>query len=252
MVDIAKSQDNEVGDGTTSVVLFAGELLKESKQFVEEGIHPSVIIKGYREAMQKCLDRIREVSIKIADNTPEGRREILKKCAQTSLNSKIISKYKEFFSDMVVQAVELLEDDLNKNFIGIKKVTGGSVTDSFLVEGVAFKKTFSYAGFEQQPKKFENPKIALLNVELELKSEKDNAEVRLENPDDFQKVIDAEWRLIYEKLEKIIASGAKVILSRLPIGDLATQYFADRGLFCAGRVPNEDLLRTAKATGGVI
>lgn len=252
LVDIAKSQDNEVGDGTTSVVLFAGELLKESKQFVEEGIHPSVIIKGYREAMQKCLDRIREVSIKIADNTPEGRREILKKCAQTSLNSKIISKYKEFFSDMVVQAVELLEDDLDKNFIGIKKVTGGSVTDSFLVEGVAFKKTFSYAGFEQQPKKFENPKIALLNVELELKSEKDNAEVRLENPDDFQKVIDAEWRLIYEKLEKIIASGAKVILSRLPIGDLATQYFADRGLFCAGRVPNEDLLRTAKATGGVI
>lgn len=123
---------------------------------------------------------------------------------------------------MVVNAVEHLEQDLDKNFIGIKKVTGGSVTDSFLVEGVAFKKTFSYAGFEQQPKKFTSPKICLLNVELELKSEKENAEVRLENPDDYQKIVDAEWNLIYEKLDKIISCGAQVILSKLPIGDLAT------------------------------
>lgn len=153
---------------------------------------------------------------------------------------------------MVVKAVEHLEDDLDKSLIGIKKVTGGSITDSFLVEGVAFRKTFSYAGFEQQPKQFENPKIALLNIELELKSERENAEVRLENPDDFQKIVDAEWKLIYEKLDKVIACGAQVILSKLPIGDLATQYFADRGLFCAGRVPSDDLARLAKATGGVI
>jgi len=250
LVDIAKSQDNEVGDGTTSVVLFAGELLNQSKQFIEEGMHPSVIIKGYREAMARCIERIRECSIKIAEE--EGRREILKKCAQTSLNSKIISKYKEFFSEMVVKAVEHLEADLDKNFIGIKKVTGGSVTDSFLVEGVAFKKTFSYAGFEQQPKRFENPKICVLNLELELKSEKDNAEIRLENPDDYQKIVDAEWQLIYDKLKKIVESGCQVILSKLPIGDLATQYFADRGLFCAGRVPVEDLNRLAKATGAVV
>lgn len=213
-------------------------------------MHPSVIIKGYREAMARCIERIRNVSIQIAED--EGRREILRKCAETALNSKIIAKQKEFFSEMVVKAVEHLEQDLDKSFIGIKKVTGGSVTDSFLVEGVAFKKTFSYAGFEQQPKKFENPRICLLNLELELKSEKDNAEIRLENPDDYQKIVDAEWQLIYEKLEKIVASGAKVILSKLPIGDLATQYFADRGLFCAGRVPQEDLSRLAKATGGVV
>jgi len=215
-------------------------------------MHASVIIKGYREAMQKCVERIREVSIKIADESVEGRRDILKKCAQTSLNSKIISNYKEFFGDMVVKAVESLEDDLDKSMIGVKKVTGGSITDSFLVEGVAFKKTFSYAGFEQQPKKFKNPKIVLLNVELELKAERDNAEVRLENPDDFQKIVDAEWKLIYEKLDKIVKSGAQVILSKLPIGDLATQYFADRNIFCAGRVPHDDIQRLAKATGGVV
>ena len=252
LVDIAKSQDNEVGDGTTSVTIFAGELLKESKQFIEEGMHASVIIKGYREAMTKCVERIKEVSIKIADESIEGRRDILKKCAQTSLNSKIISNYKEFFGDMVVKAVEHLEDDLDKSLIGIKKVTGGSVTDSKLIDGVAFRKTFSYAGFEQQPKKFQNPKIVLLNLELELKAERENAEVRLENPDDFQKIVDAEWKLIYEKLDKLVACGAQIILSKLPIGDLATQYFADRGIFCAGRVPGDDILRLAKATGGVV
>lgn len=108
---------------------------------------------------------------------------------------------------MVVKAVEHLEDDLDKSLIGLKKVTGGSITDSLLIEGVAFKKTFSYAGFEQQPKHFTNPKIAILNVELELKSERENAEVRLDNPDDFQKIVDAEWKLIYDKLDKIIAAG---------------------------------------------
>ena len=185
LVDIAKSQDNEVGDGTTSVVLFAGELLKQSKEFIEEGMHSSVIIKAYREAMHLCIKRIKEVSVKIGEKSEAEKRDLLLKCAMTSLNSKIISRQKEFFGNMVVDAVMHLSDDLNKSDIGIKKITGGSVTDSFLVEGVCFRKTFSYAGFEQQPKQFENPKILLLNLELELKAEKDSAEIRLENTDDF-------------------------------------------------------------------
>jgi len=114
------------------------------------------------------------------------------------------------------------------------------------------KKVFSYAGFEQQPKKFENPKILLLNLELELKAEKENAEVRVQNPLDYQSIIDAEWSVIYDKLDKIVKSGAKVVLSRMAIGDLATQYFADRDIFCAGRVVEEDLRRVAKATGASI
>lgn len=92
----------------------------------------------------------------------------------------------------------------------------------------------------------------LLNLELELKAEKDSAEIRLENPDDFQKIVDAEWQIIYDKLDLIVKSGAKVVLSKLPIGDLATQYFADRDIFCAGRVPVNDLERVSKATGGAI
>lgn len=252
LVDIARSQDNEVGDGTTSVVITAGELLKQAKSFIEEGMHSQIIIKGYREACKKCLERIKEISVKIGDKSEEEKRDLLIKCSQTSLNSKIISKYKEFFSEMVVDSVLYLDEDLDQSDIGIKKITGGSVTDSFTVKGVCFKKTFSYAGFEQQPKSFLNPKIAILNIELELKAEKDNAEVRIENPDDFQKIVDAEWNIIYDKLDKIVKSGAKIVLSNLPIGDLATQYFADRDVFCAGRVQKDDIQRVAKATGAVL
>jgi len=252
LVDIAKSQDNEVGDGTTSVVLTAGELLKQSKNFIDEGMHSQIIIKGYREGLRLCLLRLQEVSVKIGDKSPEEKRDLLEKCASTSLNSKIISKYKGFFSKMVVDAVMHLDADLNKQDIGIKKITGGSVTDSFLVEGVCFKKSFSYAGFEQQPKTFVDAKILILNVELELKAEKDSAEIRLSNPEEFQKIVDAEWQIIYDKLQKIVDTGAKVVLSKLPIGDLATQYFSDRDMFCAGRVPAHDLDRVAKACGGAV
>jgi T-complex protein 1 subunit eta len=153
---------------------------------------------------------------------------------------------------MIVDAVTYLDPELcDIKLVGIKKVTGGSVTESHLIQGVAFRKTFSYAGFEQQPKHLENPTILLLNVELELKSEKENAEVRITDPDQYQSIVDAEWQIIYEKLDKCVDCGAKVVLSRLPIGDLATQYFADKGIFSAGRVPTDDMDRVSKATGAV-
>ncbi len=126
---------------------------------------------------------------------------------------------------MVVDAVlSLDQDDLNEKLIGIKKITGGALQDSLFVNGVAFKKTFSYAGFEQQPKSFKDPKIVCLNVELELKSEKDNAEVRVDQVSEYQAIVDAEWQIIYNKMEEVYKTGAKVVLSKLPIGDLATQY----------------------------
>ena len=178
---------------------------------------------------------------------------MLEKCASTSMNSKLINTYKDMFSKMVVDAVLHLDlNDMDIKMIGIKKEKGGSMGDSQLIEGVAFKKTFSYAGFEQQPKKFENPKILLLNVELELKSEKENAEVRINDPKEYQSIVEAEWNIIYEKLENCVKSGAKVILSRLAIGDLGTQYFADRGLFCAGRVSTDDMQRVVYSCGGSV
>jgi T-complex protein 1 subunit eta len=255
LVDISMSQDAEVGDGTTSVVLLAGSILKAIKPFVEEGVHPQVIIRNVRLASSLAVQKVMELSVSYDIQTEEGY-EMLIKCASTSLNSKLISGHQDLFSPMIVEAVKQLAeadalDDL-RHLIAIKKIPGGDVRSSFLVRGVAFKKTFSYAGFEQMTKKFANPKILLLNVELELKSEKENAEVRIEDPEQYQSIVDAEWQVIYDKLDSCVNCGANIVLSKLPIGDLATQYFADRGLFCAGRVEDGDLKRVAKATGGTI
>ena len=255
LVDISLSQDAEVGDGTTTVVLLAAEFLKQCKAFLEEGVHPQLIIKAFREASVLAVQHVRDIATDIHKGKgPEEQKDLLRKCAVTSLNSKLVSGEKEFFARMVVDAVTVLDpESLDLNMLGMKKVQGGGLCDSFLVDGVAFKKTFSYAGFEMQPKCYDdNPKILLLNIELELKTEKENAEVRLDDPTKYQAIVDAEWNIIYDKLEKCAASGAKIVLSRLAIGDLATQFFADRDIFCAGRVPEEDMKRVADATGASI
>jgi len=254
LVDIAIAQDNEVGDGTTSVVVLAAEFLKQAKQFINDGVHPQTIIRAYRKAQKLLLDKIDDLAINYKTASQSTTfREVLERCAQTALQSKLISNNREFFGKMAVDAVQCLDEkELDLNLIGIEKVAGGSVTASELVLGVAFKKTFSYAGFEQQPKSFIKPKILCLNVELELKAEKENAEIRLNDPSKYQSIIDAEWNIIYKKLDQITESGAKVILSKLAIGDLATQYFADRNIFCAGRVPQSALKRVCNATGSVI
>jgi len=257
LVDISMSQDAEIGDGTTSVVLLTVEMLKQMKPFVEEGVHPQIIMRNIRLSCTLAVNKIRELAVEFDIKTPEGE-DMLLKTASTALNSKLIATHQDLFAPMCVDAVKSLLSDVDetripvKTMIGIKKVPGGDVRQSFLVKGVAFKKTFSYAGFEQMTKKFINPKILLLNVELELKNEKENAEVRIEDPSQYQSIVDAEWQVIYGKLDSCVASGANIVLSKLPIGDLATQYFADRGLFCAGRVEDGDLKRVAKATGATI
>lgn len=252
LVDIAKSQDAEVGDGTTSVVMLAGEFLKQIKPYVEDGVHPRIIIKAIRKALQLCVDKIQSLAVKIEKDNVAEKRELLTKCASTAMNSKLIHQQKDFFSKMVVDAVMQLDALLPLNMIGIKKVSGGALEESLLVEGVAFKKTFSYAGFEMQPKTYTDCKIAMLNIELELKKERDNASVRVDNVTEYQKIVDAEWQILYDKLDIIHKSGANVVLSKLPIGDVATQYFADRDMFCAGRVNEEDLKRTQKSCGGAV
>ncbi|KAK6205452.1 chaperonin Cpn60/TCP-1 family [Scheffersomyces amazonensis] len=254
LVDISRAQDAEVGDGTTSVTILAGEFLKEAKAFIEDGMSSHLIIKGLRKANELAIAKIKQLAVQITrhDNEQEFR-QLLEKCATTAMSSKLISKNSTFFTKMVVDAVlSLDQEDLDEKLIGIKKVPGGGMEDSIFVDGVAFKKTFSYAGFEQQPKQFKNPKIINLNVELELKAEKENAEVRVEEVKDYQAIVDAEWQIIFNKLEAISQTGVNIVLSKLPIGDLATQYFADRNIFCAGRVSSEDMDRVIKAVGGNI
>jgi len=267
LVDVARSQDAEAGDGTTTVVLLAGELLRAVKPFVEDGAPPRAVARALRAAGALACARLRDLAVPIGGGGKEGegngkeKREMLIKCASTSLNSKLVCGEKEFFAAMVVDAVSTLDQrTLDLSMLGVKKVVGGEIEvfvlvvvvvvvvvvflslslfrvfffierqserhvesseegkknanslslynstpshlipittgglrDSFLVDGVAFRKTFSYAGFEMQPKKYENPLVLALNVELELKAEKDNAEVRLDDPGDYQAVVDAEW-----------------------------------------------------------
>ena len=250
LVMISMSQDAEVGDGTTSVVLLAGELLRECKPFIEEGIHPQVIVKAFRSACKLAIAKLDSLAVKLDQQA--NMRDMLEKSAATSLNSKLVSGHKEFFAKMVVDAVLSLDKDVGLEMIGMKKVPGGALQDSLMVEGVAFKKCFSYAGFEQMTKQFTDPKIVLLNIELELKAERDNAEIRITDVAAYQKIVDAEWDIIYDKLDKIVKSGANIVLSKLAIGDLATQYFADRGLFCAGRVEAGDMVRMSRATGAQV
>merc|ERR1711991_518038 len=210
VVDIAASQDAVAGDGTTSVVLLAGAFMQAAKEYVQDGVHPRVIVRAFRKAAALCKARIEEIAVTVEKGeTDTELRELLTKCAATAMSSELIA-------------------------------------------GVAFKKTFSYAGFEQQPKAFDDAKVLLLNVELELKAEKDNAEIRIDDVSEYQRIVDAEYRIIGEKMDNIVATGANVILSKLPIGDLATQFFADKGIFCAGRVPRADLARVARATGATI
>eukprot|EP00529_Nitzschia_sp_RCC80_P013022 CAMPEP_0113519490 /NCGR_PEP_ID=MMETSP0014_2-20120614/43548_1 /TAXON_ID=2857 /ORGANISM="Nitzschia sp." /LENGTH=594 /DNA_ID=CAMNT_0000417213 /DNA_START=94 /DNA_END=1878 /DNA_ORIENTATION=- /assembly_acc=CAM_ASM_000159 len=250
LVDISMSQDMSVGDGTTSVVLLAAEILTKLKPLVEEGLSPTRMIQTIRQTCRRAVEQIASMAV-----SPD-QHEMLLKCAGTALNSKLISSHQDLFAPMVVSAVTKLNESGNldeiNGWVAVKQIPGGDVRQSFLVEGVAFKKTFSYAGFEQMTKRFENPKVLLLNVELELKSEKENAEVRISSPAEYQSIVDAEWQVIYDKLDACIDCGANIVLSKLPIGDLATQYFADRGLFCAGRVTDGDMKRVAKATDGSI
>ena len=250
LVDVARAQDAEVGDGTTSVVLLAGELLKQAKPFIEENVAPQIIIKALRLASDLATERIETLAVPIPRQQAAEYRKLLERCARTSMYSKIISSQGDLMSRLVVDAVLSLDPrDPDERLIGMKRIPGGAIEDAMLVPGVAFRKTFSYAGFEQQPKQFTNPGVLCLNIELELKAERDNAEVRLEKVSDYQAVVDAEWQLINDRLEAIAATGAQVILSKLPIGDLATQFFADRDIFCAGRVPAEDMHRILRATG---
>ncbi|CAI4061205.1 hypothetical protein N7582_001823 [Saccharomyces uvarum] len=252
LVDISRAQDAEVGDGTTSVTILAGELMKEAKPFLEEGISSHLIMKGYRKAVSLAVEKINELAVDITNEKSTGR-ELLERCARTAMSSKLIYKNADFFVKMCVDAVLSLDrNELDDKLIGIKKIPGGAMEESLFINGVAFKKTFSYAGFEQQPKKFTNPKILSLNVELELKAEKDNAEVRVEHVEDYQAIVDAEWQLIFEKLRQVEETGVNIVLSKLPIGDLATQFFADRNIFCAGRVSADDMNRVIQAVGGSI
>ncbi|KAI5192704.1 T-complex protein 1 subunit eta [Nematocida minor] len=238
LLNISEAQDRDIGDGTTSVVILSSAILRKLKPLVKENTPISLITKELSRLV-KVITNISKERLIAFDN------ESLQILAETSLNSKILSNHKKHFSSLVIKTLKAKDKD-----ISIKKVSGGSIESSFIVNGVAFEKCFTYAGYEQQPKRILNPKIAVMKVELEWKSEIENSEMRISGASEYSKVVSTEWKLITDRLDRIIQSGANIVLSTLSIGDYATQYFAKYGVFSAGRVPEQEINRITTAFGG--
>lgn len=240
--NISQSQDDQIGDGTTSVVLLAIEILKSLKDSIER-YEVTTIANALDKILYFCVSALYENSKKLdemmkkdVDMTDVNKLVYI---ARTCLTSKIVKQSKEYFAQLVVEAIKISED------VYIQKAKGGSITDSTLFDGIVFKKCFSYAGHQQQPRQIHNAKILLTSVELEWKSERDNAELRINAVEQYDEFVNAEWKIITDKLDNIIKSGANVVFSSAPIGDYATQYFAKHNMCCAGRVDEKDMKNLA-------
>ncbi len=252
LIEIAKSQDFEVGDGTTTVCLISAELLNLALKMIEEKIHPRNIIKIFKKSSIIATQILSEFSEDPYRFDQEFFKKILMSCCATTLNSKLISSKRHLFSEIIVNAGLSLKKKFDSNMISVKTLLGGSINDSFFIKGICFKRPFSYAGFEKQIKKHYYPHVLLLNIELEIKSEENEAETRLDRISDYKKIVDAEWSIIYEKLDRIAEIKTKAIFSAQTIGDLATQYFAERGILCGGRLSNDEMIRMSRGTGAQI
>jgi len=248
LVEISKSQDKNVGDGTTSVVILSSEAFTRLSALLCTQNTPNSVISVVKKCAQQCQKFVDELSIDITSDL----ENYMLKTASTALSSKLIAGDSEIFGKIAVDAIKMIGKKASLQSIGIKSEKGGTVSDTLLVDGLAIKKCFAYAGAKAQPYLFKNPAVALIKVELEMKAERMNAEVRVNSAEEYQKVIDAEYKIFFDKCEKIAASGAKVVLSSKPVGDIATQYFADRGIYCGGRVPQDDMDRAMKSLGGSV
>ncbi|MCX6686026.1 MAG: thermosome subunit alpha [Methanoregula sp.] len=246
MVEVAKTQDDEVGDGTTTAVVIAGELLKKAEDLLEQDVHPTIIAAGYRQAAEKAQQLLKDIAIDVkATDTA-----MLKKIAETAMTGKGAEASKDALCELVVKAVTMVADEdgtVDIDNIKVEKKSGGSVDDSVIVEGVLVDKERVHPSM---PKKVTNAKILLLNAAVEFKKTEVDAEINITSPDQLQAFLDEEERMVKNIVEKIIASGATVLFCQKGIDDIAQHYLAKAGLFAVRRVKKSDMEKLARATGG--
>jgi len=251
MVEVAKTQDDEVGDGTTTAVVLAGALLKEAEALLDQGIHPTIIAKGYRLAAQKAEELLRQ----LADSVSYDDDELLKRVAITSMTGKKAEGSREFLADLVVKAVKRIADRVDGgykvdiDYIGVEKRAGGGITDTELIEGVIIDKEVVRPGM---PKVVRDAKIALLDCALEVKKTETDAEIRVAKPEQLKRFLEEEERILKEMVDKIAATGANVVFCQKGIDDVAQYYLAKAGIMAARRVKKSDMEKLARATGGKI
>ncbi len=251
MVEVAKTQDDMVGDGTTTAVVLAGELLKRAEELLDQNIHPTIIVSGYRKAAQKAV----EVINRIAQPVDIEDRATLRKVALTSMASKAVGPAKEHLAEIAIDAVKQIVEKRGDRLVAdidniqIIKKTGKGLFESQLVRGVIIDKEVVHPGM---PKKIENAKIALLDCPLEIEKTEFSAEIRIRDPSQMKAFLDQETQMLKEMVEKIKASGANVVFCQKGIDDMAQHFLAKEGILAARRVKQSDMEKLARATGGRI
>ena len=246
IVEVAKTQEEEVGDGTTTAVVIAGELLKNAEKLLDQDVHPAVIARGYRLAADKALDLLNEMAEKI---TPKDE-SILRQISMTAMTGKGAEYAKEKLSDLAVKAVKLVAEDessVDLDNIKIEKRAGGAVEDSELIKGIVIDKERVHSGM---PKVVKNAKIALVDKEIEIKKTEIDANIEITSPDQLQAFLDQEEKMLKDMVEKIANSGANVLICQKGIDDVAQHFLSKKGIYAVRRVSDSDMKKIAKATGG--
>jgi len=251
MIEVAKTQDDEVGDGTTTAVIFAGELLKKAESLIDDNIHPSIIISGYQKAAEKALEVLDELAIDVDLDDDET----LMKLSNTAMRSKAIASARDHFSSLVIEAIKQIIEERNGEIIAdvdnvqIVKKEGKSLEETELVRGVIIDKEVVHDGM---PKKIENPKIALIDAAIEVEKTEFDAEIRIRSPDAIKAFLDQEAEMLKKMVGRIVDSGATVLFAQKGIDDVAQHFLAKAGVLVARRVKKSDMEKLAKATGAKV
>jgi len=251
MVEIAKNQDKMVGDGTTTVVVLSGELLKKADELLEQDIHPTVIIGGYQKAVKKAVEVLEKTAVPV----DLGDCEALKKVAMTSMRSKAVSSSREFLAEVAVDAVNMVSEKRGDSMLAdidnvqLVKKEGKSVLDTKLVKGIILDKEVVHA---EMPKRVEKAKIALLNAALEVEKTEISAEIRIRDPSQVKAFLDKETAMLSEMVEKVAKAGTRVLVCQKGIDDMAQHFLAKRGILAVRRAKESDMEKLSRATGGKV
>ena len=251
LVEISKTTDNEVGDGTTSAVVLAGALLEHAESLITQDVHPTIIVDGYRKAAKKAKQFLDDIAEKITANDKSS----LLKIAKTSMQTKLVRKDSEKLSEMVVKAILSVAEKNNEKYsvdiddIKVEKKSGGSISDSSIIRGIVLDKEIVHSGM---PKKTIDGKIALINTALEISKTETDAKINISNPQQMKSFLDEENRMLKTMVDKVIGSGATVVLCQKGIDDMAQHYLAKAGILAVRRVKESDMTKLAKATGARI
>ena len=248
IVEVAKTQDEEIGDGTTTAVVITGELLKQAEFLLDQNIHPTVLIRGYRLAAEKSHEILNSMAEKISISDDE----LLKKIVVTAICGKGAEIAKDKLAELVVRAVKNVRDEtegINKENIKLEKKTGGSIEDTELIEGIVIEKEIVHPGM---PKTIKNAKIALIDSALEIKNTEIDAKISITDPSQMQAFLDQEEKILKNMVDKIVQSGANVIFCQKGIDDLAQHFLAKKGILAVRRVKQSDMEAIARATSAKI